>query len=74
MSLDEKAIRYSALVCLVDAIRHGTTTLIDHHASPNAIDGSLDMIAGAVELSGLRAVLFYEVSDRNGFEGAKAGI
>src|SRR6476469_3326807 len=26
--------RYSALVCLVDAIKHGTTTLIDHHASP----------------------------------------
>jgi len=32
-------VRYSALVCLADAIRHGTTTLIDHHASPNAIEG-----------------------------------
>ena len=38
-------VRYSAVVCLVDAIRHGATTLIDHHASPNAIDGSLDLIA-----------------------------
>src|SRR3989338_3363358 len=27
-------VRYSALVCLVDAVKHGTTTLIDHHASP----------------------------------------
>ena len=50
-------IRYSALICLVDAIRHGCTTLIDHHASPNAIDGSLDVIADAVKEAGLRASL-----------------
>jgi putative selenium metabolism protein SsnA len=67
-------VRYSVLVCLIDAIRHGTTTLIDHHASPNAIDGSLDVIAEAVEQAGLRAVLCYEVTDRNGEAGAKAGI
>ncbi len=67
-------VRYSALVCLVDAIRHGTTTLIDHHASPNAIEGSLDVIAGAVEQAGLRALLCYEVTDRDGPERARAGI
>ncbi|MBI4771339.1 MAG: amidohydrolase family protein, partial [Chloroflexi bacterium] len=38
-------VEYSALVCLVDAVKHGTTTLLDHHASPNAIEGSLDVIA-----------------------------
>src|SRR4030042_4820455 len=48
-SLDEESIRYSILPCLVDAIRHGTTTLIDHHASPNAIDGSLDILADEVD-------------------------
>lgn len=74
MALDEDAVRYSALVMLVDAIKHGTTTLIDHHASPNFIDGSLDVIAEAVDQSGLRAVLCYEVTDRNGADGAKAGI
>jgi putative selenium metabolism protein SsnA len=67
-------IRYSALICLVDAIRHGCTTLIDHHASPNAIDGSLDIIADAVLETGLRASLCYEVTDRNGVNGAAAGI
>jgi putative selenium metabolism protein SsnA len=67
-------VRSSALVCLVDAIRHGCTTLIDHHASPNAIDGSLDIIADAVKETGLRASLCYEVTDRNGMDGAKAGI
>jgi putative selenium metabolism protein SsnA len=73
-SLDAESIRYSVLPCLVDAIKHGTTTLFDHHASPNAIDGSLDIIAEAVEQSGLRAVLCYEVTDRDGEEKMKAGI
>ena len=67
-------VAYSALVCLVDAIKHGTTTLIDHHASPNAIDSSLDQIADAVEQAGVRAALCYEVTDRNGPDGAQAGI
>ena len=72
LTLDD--VRYSALVCLVDAVKHGTTTLIDHHASPNAIYGSLDVIAEAVLQSGLRACLCYEVTDRDGPEKAKAGI
>ena len=67
-------VKYSALVCLIDAVKHGTTTLIDHHASPNAIDGSLDVIADAVNLAGLRAVLCYEVTDRDGESKMKAGI
>jgi putative selenium metabolism protein SsnA len=66
--------KYSALVALVDAIRHGTTTLIDHHASPSHIDGSLDALAEAATESGLRVGLCYEVTDRNGAEGAQAGI
>jgi len=73
-SLDAEAIRYSALVSLVDAIKHGTTTLIDHHASSNYIDGSLDIIADAVHKSGLRGVLCYEVTDRDGLDKASAGI
>lgn len=67
-------VRYSALVCLVDAVKHGTTTLFDHHASPNAIDGSLKVIADAVNEAGVRACLCYEVTDRDGPERAKQGI
>ncbi|MFN2199755.1 MAG: putative aminohydrolase SsnA [Caldilineaceae bacterium] len=73
-ALDLGGVRSSAEVCLVDAIRNGTTTLIDHHASQRAIDGSLDVIAGAVDESGLRALLCYEVSDRDGEAAAQAGI
>lgn len=73
-ALDRDSVRASALVCLVDAIKHGTTTLIDHHASPNFIDGSLDVIAETVDQAGLRAVLCYEVTDRDGQVKAEAGI
>jgi len=73
-ALDREAVRYSALVCLADAIKHGTTTLIDHHASPNAIEGSLDVIADAVSQAGLRASLCYEVTDRDGPEKSQAGL
>jgi putative selenium metabolism protein SsnA len=73
-SLRDLDVKYSALVCLVDAIKHGTTTLIDHHASPNAIHDSLDQIADAVDKAGVRACLCYEVSDRDGPEHAQEGI
>jgi putative selenium metabolism protein SsnA len=73
-ALLELDIKYSALVCLVDAIKHGTTTLVDHHASPSAINGSLDYVADAVTQAGLRASLCYEVTDRNGRDGMLAGI
>ncbi len=65
---------YSALPALLAAIRSGTTTLIDHHSSPTAIRGSLDAIARAVALTGLRACLCYEVSDRDGTDKALEGI
>jgi len=73
-ALDRDSVRASALVCLVDAIKHGTTSLIDHHASPNFIGGSLDAIADAVDSAGLRAVLCYEVTDRDGMDKMQAGI
>ncbi len=62
--LDED-ILLSAQLPLIDCIRNGTTTIIDHHASPSMRDGSLDIIEGAVRQAGLRASLCYEVSDRN---------
>ena len=72
LTLDD--VRYSALVCLIDAVKHGTTTLIDHHASPHAISGSLSEIAQAVKEAGVRASLCYEVTDREGDQGTKDGI
>lgn len=65
---------YSALVALIDAVKHGTTTLIDHHASPGTVRGSLDAIARAVKQVGLRSSLCYELSDRDGPQVAREGI
>ncbi len=65
---------WSALPVLLEAIRRGTTTLIDHHASPLAVSGSLVSIARAVRQTGVRAALCYEVSDRDGPAVAREGI
>jgi putative selenium metabolism protein SsnA len=73
-ALTLEGVYYSALVALLDGIRKGTTTFIDHHASPGAVRGSLGRISQAVRESGLRASLCYEVSDRDGPEVAEAGI
>jgi len=73
-ALDEDGVRASALAGGMEALLAGTTTLVDHHASPNAIDGSLDVIADALEELGVRAVLCYETTDRDGPERALAGI
>jgi putative selenium metabolism protein SsnA len=73
-ALDLPSIRASARVAGLEALMAGTTTLVDHHASPNAIDGSLDVIGDAVEELGLRSILAYEVTDRDGPERAAAGI
>jgi len=73
-ALDLDDVYYSAVFPLARCIRAGTTTLLDHHASPTAIAGSLGRIGDAVADAGLRASLCYEVTDRNGADGAAAGL
>lgn len=73
-ALDDEITRASALVGGMEALLSGTTTLVDHHASPNAIDGSLDVVAEALDELGIRSVLCYETSDRDGLERARAGV
>ncbi|MEZ5171179.1 MAG: amidohydrolase family protein [Acidimicrobiia bacterium] len=73
-ALDLESIRWSAMLGALEALENGTTAIVDHHASPNAIEGSLDVIAGACAEVGVRSVCCYEVTDRNGLEGARAGL
>jgi len=65
---------YSTMVLALDSIKHGTTTVIDHHASPLSVKGSLNQIAKAFENAGLRSCLCYELSDRDGQTIAEQGI
>ncbi len=74
-ALDEEACYYSSLICSLDAIASGTTTCIDHHASPSYIAGSLDAIANGMEEIGVRGATCYEVTDRNGgMKEVEAGV
>jgi cytosine/adenosine deaminase-related metal-dependent hydrolase len=73
-ALDLEMIRWSAMLGALEALERGTTAIIDHHASPSAIDGSLSVIADACATVGIRVSTCYEVTDRNGVEGAKAAL
>jgi putative selenium metabolism protein SsnA len=73
-ALDAESIHLSALIGSLDAARCGTTTLIDHHASPSLIEGSLDLMERGLRDVGLRGVFCYETTDRNGKQGRNEGL
>jgi len=73
-AIDREILEASAIVGALEAVKAGTATVIDHHASPNFIKGSLDVIKEAFEKVGLRGILCYETTDRNGENGMKDGI
>lgn len=73
-ALDLDGVYYSALLPAILGVKHGVTAFIDHHASPNAVEGSLDKIEEALALLGVRGLLCYEVSDRDGKAIRDAGL
>jgi cytosine/adenosine deaminase-related metal-dependent hydrolase len=73
-ALDLEMIRWSAMLGALEALEQGTTAIIDHHESPNAIEGSLSVIADACHEVGVRVVCAYGVTDRHGPDGARRGI
>lgn len=58
----------------IAALKAGCTTVVDHHASPTCIEGANDDIAKAALDCHIRNHIAYEVTDRNGMEGAMAGV
>jgi putative selenium metabolism protein SsnA len=73
-AIDREILEASGMAAALDALRSGCTCVIDHHASPSFIAGSLDVLAACLERVGLRGVLCYETTDRNGRDGAVRGI
>jgi cytosine/adenosine deaminase-related metal-dependent hydrolase len=73
-ALDLEMVRASALVTAMACAKNGVTFVIDHHASPNAVDGSLETIARAFDEVGVGHLLCYEISDRDGIEIAQKGL
>jgi len=73
-ALDLEMIRWSAMLGALEALECGTTAILDHHESPNAIEGSLDVVASACAEVGARVVCAYGVTDRHGPDGARRGL
>ena len=73
-ALDLEMIRWSAMLGALEALEQGTTAIVDHHESPNAIEGSLTVIADACAEVGVRVVCAYGVTDRHGADGARRGL
>ena len=74
LAIDEEILKYSGLVCALEAVKAGCTAVIDHHASPSFIKGSLETLKACFEKVGLRGVLCYETTDRNGSDGLWRGV
>ena len=74
IALDLEMLHWSAMLGALEALECGTTAIIDHHESPNAIEGSLDFIANACATVGVKVVCAYGVTDRHGPDGARRGL
>lgn len=72
--LDEEMIRASGQMAILEALQQGVTTIFDHHSSPLAAEKSLEIIAEEMEKFGMRGVLCFETTDRNGKELAQQGL
>ena len=68
------SIKMSGLVGATGSLRNGVTTIIDHHASPSCIEGSLDYLSQGIAMTGCRAVLCYEITNRNYPDEALRGL
>ncbi len=73
-ALDLEMIRLSALVTAMACAKNGVTFIIDHHASPFAVEGSLEAIARAFDEVGIGHLLCYEISDRDGLDISRKGL
>jgi len=73
-ALDRESVELCGLVGGIGALRVGVTTIIDHHASPSYVVGSLESLDDGLGQLGLRRVLCYEVTDRGGPDEAQAGL
>jgi cytosine/adenosine deaminase-related metal-dependent hydrolase len=65
-ALDARALRTSARWYVAEALRLGSVGLVDHHESPDFIDGSLDLLADVCQELGMPVVLCFGATERNG--------
>ncbi|MBU3914776.1 amidohydrolase family protein [bacterium] len=73
-NLDLEMIRASALASALFCAKNGVTFIIDHHASPFAVENSLKTIKESFDAVGVSSLLCYEMSDRNSNAVREAGL
>src|SRR4029450_9465576 len=73
-ALDDDTIAWSARLGALEALEVGCTAIVDHHESPEAIEGSPSVTADACAEVGVRVVCAYGVTDRHGPDGARRGL
>lgn len=73
-ALDKDMVEASALATALACAKSGSSFVIDHHASPNYIKGSLELMTKAFEKVGLSHLLCYEITDRDGMDKAQEGL
>ncbi len=73
-ALDLEMLEWSAKLGALEALEAGCTAIIDHHESPNAIEGSLSVIADACAEIGVRVSTCYGITDRHGADAAARGL
>ena len=65
-ALDAETLDASARYYVAEALASGCRGLVDHHESPNFIEGSLEVVADACQDLGMPALLCYGATERNG--------
>jgi putative selenium metabolism protein SsnA len=73
-AIDKEVLQASGTICALEAVKAGCTAVVDHHASPSFINGSLSTLKECFERVGLRGILCYETTDRNGAQGMEQGV
>lgn len=69
-ALDLETVYWSAKLGALEAVLAGTTCIVDHHESPNAIEGSLEVIDRACSEVGVRVRACYGATDRWADDGS----
>ena len=68
LALDRDTLSASFESGLIDGLKAGATTVIDHHCSPSFIEDSLSLLGETGKRLGVATGLAFEVTDRNGSE------
>src|SRR5262245_19469090 len=64
-ALSAEDVRWAATAALVEAVRHGVTTVCDFHRSESCLDLSLSEVLGAARQVGVRVATCYDASEHD---------